>query len=73
MEKKKNEEIEGIVFRSNGDVRLHPLASPAKLTVIMEKEEIKGLKQVAAEKDTTASEIVRGVVHWYLDKTKEEG
>lgn len=72
MEKEKKEDVNEIVFRNNSDVRIHPLANPAKLTVIMEKEEIKELKTVAIEKDTTASEIVRGVIHWYLKNEQTE-
>lgn len=58
-------------FKSQSEIRQAPLQNAAKMTVIMEKDDVMALKKAAIDEDTTVNEILRVLVSEYL--TGREG
>lgn len=59
-------------FKKQAQIRVQPLASPARLGVVLERAALDALKIEALRRDTTASEIVRALIDDFLRREKGE-
>ena len=58
-------------FKKQAQIRTQPLASPARLGVVLERATLEALKIEALRRDTTASEIVRALIDDFLRRSEK--
>lgn len=52
--------------RNQSEIRVNPLKTKCRMSMILERDDFEALKHKASELNTTCNEIVRTLIHEYV-------